>query len=197
MGLIGWRFFADEFSADALDARRDLEAARRSADRRADKLRRKQQEARRREKQHIQDEQYEQAQAFQEQFNQSFGSSTPSYKGEEDPSNLYGKFSKDNYKAYQDETARRYGYMYNSYTDGAAPVLSRGMGPNHHQGVKRPQNVQHHSPLGPMARRIRISIGWQPNSGGQNSQSGASAKMDDSSAAGVPGGLTGKLGRPF
>ena len=194
MGFIGWKFFDNDFSAEAMDARRDLESSRRSAQRSADKQRRKRQEARRLEKKKIQDEQYAQAQAFQEQFNQSFGSGTPSYSGANDPANLYKQYSANNYKAYQEETARRYGSLYNSYTDGQAPQLGRGLGPSHHQAVRRPQDVKHHSPLGPLARRIRISIGWQPNSGGQNSQSVASSKMDDADGK---DGMTGKLGRPF
>ncbi|NLF25123.1 MAG: hypothetical protein GX589_05625 [Deltaproteobacteria bacterium] len=200
MGLIGWRFFEDDYSPDAIEARRDLEESRRSSEHRREKKRRRRQEALRKAKQAMRDEQYQQSQEFQEQFNKQFGAShDPSYgQNPNDPSNLYHKFDGDNKNSYREEVARRYGYMYNSYTDGDAPKLSRGMGPAHHQGVKRPQDVKHHAPLGPMAKRIRISIGWQPNSNGQDSQTTTSAKPDTSSNSfSCDGRLSGKLSRPF
>ena len=201
MGLIGWKFFDDDYSSDAISARRDLEASQRAAERNRSKEAKRRQEARRREKKAIQDEQYQQAQEFQEQFNKSFGAShDPTYgQNKDDPSNLYNKFGGENKNSYREEVARRYGYMYNSYTDGEAPKINRGLGPACHQGVKRPQNVKHHSPLGPLAKRIRISIGWQPNTSGQNSQSVASAKLDTSTNSGSfgGGGLSGKLTRPL
>jgi hypothetical protein len=202
--FIGWKYYDDKdyYSEDAIRDRNDQAAGIRSAERRAEKERRNRKAARRREKKKIQDEQYEQTNKYQELFNQTYGSGNPSEYGQDpnDPSSLYQKFSSPNKDAYQKETERRYGYLYNSYTDGQAPSLSRGLGINPHQNVKRPQNVKHHSPLGPFAHRIRISLGWQPNTGGQNSQSVASARMEEEGQSSQPSGAFGtstKLGRPL
>jgi len=190
MGFIGWRFFADPTTPEAIAAQREYDDEKRAAERRAEKERRKRQEARRLERKRIQDEQYAQTCAYQEHVNRMYGGTAADKTDTEGTSDLFKKFSAENYKSQQEEAARRYGYSYNGYTDGEAPRLSRGMGPAHHQSIKRPKVAHPHSPLGPMTKRIRISIGWQPNGG-----EGPAAKI--AAADPLHGTLSGKLSRPY
>ena len=204
-------FFSDAYySEEAMQERADTQRAKDAAQRNADKARRKAHEAKLQRKKALRDEQYRESEEFQKKFSEQFGATSRPDGGardvkEGDASTLYDKYNPKNYGAYQDEIARRYGYLYHSSSTEKAPTLDRGLGAAHHQKVDGHNKFNAH-PLGPLAKRIRIPIGFGDGGGQHNPENAKAIKHGSGSkgsrgsgtgGSGIGGGGGSKLNRPL
>jgi len=195
--FVGYKWFSHDnyYCEDAMNERAELQKAKEAAERRAEKERRRTQERKKKRKKAERDEQYRQSEEYQKRFNEQFGATASPGGGkgpvnECDGASLYEKYTPQNYDAYKDEIARRFGYLYHSSSGDKAPSLDRGLGVAHHQKIGCNAKYNPH-PMGPIAKRIRIPLAFDSGGGGgQHNPENARAIKHDPSArvSGKPGG---------
>ena len=193
--FIGWVYFEDsERYSDRyyreLELQRHQEGNRQIAN---EKKRRRAAEARKRKRAEIKRQQAEEADMYQQMALNQYGAqdSFDNFNGNGD------QHSSERGDKYKQEIMRRYGQLYNSYTDGDAPQVDRGFGSGPHQSVKREQKYAHHAPTGPLARRMRIPLGREQFNPNQDERGGNQHNPKSGGGAGGQGGGGGKLNRPF
>ncbi|MCB0335550.1 MAG: hypothetical protein KDD62_04570 [Bdellovibrionales bacterium] len=201
--FIGWKYFEESqrYSADyyaELARQREDEADKR---RQAEKRRLREQAKQREKKKEIREQWRHESEHYQDQFESTYGNQDNAISGGVGgPSSAFEQYGADSKESYREDIARRYGTLYSSGSGKEAPKVNRlGLGTSHHQQVKRPQNVKHHSPLGPIGAHKKIPVGMELpgiNKDNPNCRDGKGGSGNGGRGNGQGSG-GGKLGRPF
>lgn len=196
--FIGDKYFAESerYSGEYYSELNRQQDQRAAAQRKAEKVRLKQQAARRAAKKQQREQWRLESELHQKQLEERYGKAGSGISGGTGgASSDYNQFGSDKKEGYCEDIARRYGTLYNSNSAAEAPKINRGMGVGHHQQIKRSKDVKHHSALGPLGAHKKIPVGMiMPGINSDNPN--LTDQGDDSKQSSSQGGST-KLSRPF
>ena len=181
--FIGWKYFEDKeyYSFEAQAERRRVADEKRQRQLSEEKKARRRAEKKKIEKRKLREQWTAESSEYQKA---NFG-----IEGYADDSN----YINSDVDAYKEEIARRYGTLYHSSSEKAAPSLDRGLGSAPSMKVKRPQNVQRDGGINPLGRlKSKRPVGMDPI--GMETNKAVKESNQDASANSA---LSTTIRRPF